>query len=60
MDSPSSTTAFQDSLAALAKQHSLVVVEELGISGPCYRVMDRTDADLYMALVYGHTPERLH
>lgn len=60
MDSQSSTTVFQDSLATLAHAHKLVVIEELGLSGPCWRVMDRKDADYYMALVYGHHPERLH
>ena len=58
-ESPSSTT-FQLSLATLAGQHKLVVIEEPGLSGPCWRVMDRRDADYYLALVYGHQPQVLH
>lgn len=59
MDACVSVT-FQDKLASLTKEHKLVVVEELGFSGPCYRVMNRQDADVYMALVYNWHPERLH
>lgn len=54
------SSTFQDELSSLAKHHRLVVVEEIGMSGPCYRVMNREDADLYMALVYDYRPGNLH
>lgn len=50
----------QDSLILIAKEHGLTIIEEPGFSGPCYRLMSRKDADYYMALVYGHAPQRLH
>lgn len=49
-----------EQLIDLAREHKLVVIEELGVSAPIYRLMDRKDADLYMALVYGHEPGKLH
>lgn len=52
--------AFEQSLAGLAKEYGLTIIEEPGFTGPCYRLMSRKDADQYMALVYGHVPLKPH
>lgn len=49
-----------EDLITLAKEHSLTVIEELGFTGPMYRLVSQQDAPQYMALVYGYRPEQLH
>lgn len=54
------TDRLTEQLVALAAEHRLTVIEEPGLSAPCYRLMASADARAYLALVYDWKPERLH
>lgn len=50
----------ENQLIALAREHDLTVIEDIGFTGPRFTLMDKRDAAEYMALVYNWHPERLH
>ena len=53
-------TQFQAELADIAAKHGMAIIEEMGLTGPMYRVLSQNDLRPYLKLVWGYSPERLH